>query len=125
MLAVLMRPVQSVVKRFPSARARARMDDVPPQWGGPDIKESKVVLAAARELRREVAPTGPFSQPNKSGFVASSVAAEKNIALSGRSLGFKKPKHMRNLGHDLYGRCVLRVMEARRRRQLDMRGQRL
>eukprot|EP00959_Pyramimonas_sp_CCMP1952_P105442 2204284-Pyramimonas_sp.AAC.1 len=88
------------------------MDDVSLQWGGPDIKESKVVLAAARELCREVSPIGLLLQPDKSGFVASSVAAEKNIASAGRSLGFKKPKHMRNLGHDLYGRRVLRVMEA-------------
>eukprot|EP00959_Pyramimonas_sp_CCMP1952_P445419 9325834-Pyramimonas_sp.AAC.1 len=41
MLAVLLRPVQSVVQRFPSVRARALMDDVSLQWGGPDITESK------------------------------------------------------------------------------------
>eukprot|EP00959_Pyramimonas_sp_CCMP1952_P238112 4976169-Pyramimonas_sp.AAC.1 len=84
------------------------MGDVPLQWGGPDTKDANVVLAAARELRREVAPIGLLLQPNKSGFVASSVAAEKNIASAGRSMGFNHQKHMRNLGHDLYGRRVLR-----------------
>eukprot|EP00959_Pyramimonas_sp_CCMP1952_P422300 8846555-Pyramimonas_sp.AAC.1 len=56
------------------------MDDASLQWDGPDMKESKVVLAAAREFCREVAPSGLLLQPNKSGFVASSVAAEKNMA---------------------------------------------
>eukprot|EP00959_Pyramimonas_sp_CCMP1952_P394639 8268376-Pyramimonas_sp.AAC.1 len=85
MLAVLLQPVQSIVKRFPSARARALVDDASLQWDGPDMKESKVVLAAARELRREISPIGLLLRPNKSGFVASSVAAEKKHCL-GRPL---------------------------------------
>ena len=79
MLAVLLAPVRETIRRFPAVKVRALMDDVSLQWEGPVASGADVVFRAVRELCRRVAPIGLLLQPNKSGYLANSIAAEKRF----------------------------------------------
>ena len=102
MLVVMLNPVRHTIQRFPTVKARVLMDDVSLQWQGPDVQRADGVFAAVRDLCSRLAPIGLLLQPNKSGFLAHSIAAERRVNLPARRLGFRSKAHLRNLGHDLY-----------------------
>ena len=125
MMAILLQPIKRTIGRFPGVQARALMDDVSLQWQGPDVDEASQVLGATKELCRQVLPIGLLLQPNKSGFVSLSTAAERKLKVTARMIGFASRKHMRNLGHDMYGRRIYRRIETARRDAMWEKRQRI
>ena len=84
------------------------------QWHGTKLSKAKHLVLATRERLRDYGELLLVVQPKKSVYVGSSVATARALAGGFRRLSIPQKPWARNLGHDLFGARVLRIMEGKR-----------
>ncbi|CAK0894418.1 unnamed protein product, partial [Prorocentrum cordatum] len=102
------------IARSPLVRPRALIDDVSFQWVGTDLSTLGQLWTTVRTFCLELQPLGCLVQPAKCGFVATTREAKRKFAEHVKVIRFRGKAHMRNLGHELHGRAVKKLVHRRR-----------
>eukprot|EP00959_Pyramimonas_sp_CCMP1952_P405105 8490512-Pyramimonas_sp.AAC.1 len=73
------------------------------QWIGDDPREARILHTCVRKFALDASTLGLVLQNGKSGYAATTIRASRGFAYGVRCMKLRSKKHIRNLGHDLYG----------------------
>ena len=125
LLVLTLRALRRAHEIAPTVQPRGLVDDVTLAWTGPSTGRSDDLGKALCSFTDSVAELQLVLQPQKSGFLASSRRRALQLRPAMRRRGLQEKTWVRNLGHELHGRKVLRTQEKRRLATLMDRRRRI
>ncbi|CAK0837890.1 unnamed protein product, partial [Prorocentrum cordatum] len=125
LMVLTLRALRKAHALAPSVTPRGLVDDATLDWSGSKEADDDSLVTAPSSFSADMVELKLVMQPQKSGSLASSRRRAKLLAPHMLRRGLTEKFWVRNLGHELHGRKVIRTQEKRRLQALAERRGRM